>query len=77
MSKVTMQMPYGDFVLDAKDAITIAEILSKAERYVSKGYGSDAAHFIWHDYNEDAGAMVVISNERYRLAKLAGKPEDR
>lgn len=77
MSKVSMQMPYGNFILDARDAITLGEIISRSERYLRKGYGEDAAHFIWKVVDEDMGSITMISDERYRLAKLAGKPEDK
>jgi hypothetical protein len=65
----------SQFVLSVKDAVTIAEILQKAEvwreEYVSGGGGNT-----FHAYpNEQKISMELVNDDLYRMAKLAGKPE--
>jgi hypothetical protein len=82
MAKVVVDIPYGAFVIDAKDALALAEMVSKAERYQSKYHGASGgtpAHSTSHIYpmNQDAAfIMRLISDDNYRMYKLAGKPED-
>jgi len=74
---------YQDYVLPTKDAITLLELLSKAERYedryVSKEDKKNTTGEAYHTYhvyeNDTVFNAKVIPNEKYRMAKLAGKPE--
>lgn len=64
----------SQFVLSIKDAVTIAEILQKAEvwkeEYVSGGGNT------FHAYpNESKIQLELVNDDLYRMAKLAGKPE--
>ena len=73
---------YTDYVVQTKDALTLLEILSNSEkfedRYVSKedkGNTTGEAYHTYHVYENDAVVNArVIPNEKYRMAKLAGKP---
>jgi len=73
---------YTDYVVQTKDALTLLEILSNSEkfedRYVSKedkGNTTGEAYHTYHVYENDAVVNArVITNEKYRMAKLAGKP---
>ena len=74
---------YQDYALPTKDAITLLELLSRAERYEDRYVSKDAkentmgeAYHTFHVYENDTVFNAkVIPNEKYRMAKLAGKPE--
>lgn len=78
MSKAIVRMGgYTDYVLDLKDAVAVAEILSKAEIYESKyRSGQDTTHHIYSNYEKELGHLRIISHEFYNMCKLAGKPTD-
>jgi hypothetical protein len=74
---------YTDYIVQTKDALTLLEILSNSERYEERYIGKDAknnntgeAYHTYHVYENDAVFTAkIIPNEKYRMAKLAGKPE--
>jgi len=74
---------YTDYVVQTKDALTLLEILSNAERYEDRYISGDSktnttgkAYHTYHVYENDAVINAkVLPNEKYRMAKLAGKPE--
>lgn len=71
---MVMKIGYMEFALSVKDAVTVAEILQKAEtwkeEYVSGGENT------YHVYPFDGSIkMELVSDDLYRMAKLAGKPE--
>jgi hypothetical protein len=74
---------YQEYALPTKDAVTIMEILSNAERYEERYVSKDDknnktgdSYQTFHVYDNDTTfSAKVIPNDRYRLAKLAGKPE--
>lgn len=77
MAKVIADMPYGAYVLDAKDAVVLAELLSKAEKYQQKWKDSTTTHHIYPvDADTSAFSFRLITNDAYQMYKLAGKPED-
>jgi hypothetical protein len=78
MSKVVISIGYRSYVMDAKDALAVAEAMASAERYDTKYVkDGDSMHHIWQqDGSEDNTTMKLISNEMYRMAKLAGKPKE-
>ena len=73
---------YTDYIVPTKDAVTLLDLLANAEkyeeRYVSKddkGNNTGEAYHTYHVYaNESVVSAKTISDEKYRLAKLAGKP---
>lgn len=72
---IVVTMGYQDFVMTPKDAFALSEILSRVERYESKYYGSVNEN-TFHVYaNDKPFSMSIISDDVYRMAKLAGKPE--
>ncbi len=77
MAKVILNIPYGDYVIDAKDAMLLCEALANAERYREKYHGSDAGS-TYHVYPLDGAqfGFRLITDEQYNMYKLAGKPED-
>jgi hypothetical protein len=81
MSKVIVEVGYRSYVLDAKDALTMAEIFGKAERYEAKWHSKTdkmESHHTYHIYTEhapDAPSMKILNDATYQMYKLAGKPE--
>jgi hypothetical protein len=71
---MVISLSYGEIVLPTKDAVTLMEILQKAERYRKKYNDSNISHHIYP--NEDNHNAQLITDDLYRMAKLAGKPED-
>jgi len=71
---IVVTMGYSDYVMSAKDAFTLSEILSRAERYECKyrGTGNENTFHVYE--NEKPFPMNVIADDIYRMAKLAGKP---
>jgi len=74
---------YTDYVVPTKDAVTFLELLANAERYEERYVSKDdkgntlgEAYHTYHVYDNDAVFTAkIIPNEKYRMAKLAGKPE--
>lgn len=78
MTKAIIRLSgYTDYVLDLKDAVALAEIVSKAEVYEHKyRSGQDNTHHIYLNHEKELGNLRVISQEFYSMCKLAGKPTD-
>ena len=75
-TRVVMALGYDDYVLPAGDALTLVNILARAERYKEhyRPEGKTTYH-IWEDDHTTSTTMKVISTAHYRIAKCAGKPE--
>lgn len=81
MTKAIIRIGYDHFVMDAEDALTIHGILARAEcfkrEYRSKDDGGPI-YYIWQqDVDNDGRSIEIISDNLYRMAKLAGKPSDK
>ncbi len=75
MSKSIVKFGYNDFVMELKDAVSLAELLSKAEVYDNKYVsGGGSTHHIYANDAQEMGTIKLISDDFYRMAKLAGKP---
>ena len=77
---IVMDLGYKSYVMSNKDAVTLAEILERAEMYESiwirsedRNGGPDHTYHIYE--NDQQISMKLISADLYRMAKLAGKPE--
>ena len=77
---IIVELGWKSLVLSNKDAVALAEIISKAELYESvwirpedRTGGPDHTYHIFA--NEQQVSMKLISDDFYRMAKLAGKPE--
>jgi len=68
-------MTYGEYVMDTKDAVALMQILERAETYQEKYRSSpdENTHHVWP--NDSKFTAKLISDDLYRMAKLAGKPE--
>lgn len=75
---IVMEFSYISIVMSVKDAIAMAEIMQRAEKYEKKyrretGGETSYTYHVWP--NSDEVGMKLISDDIYRMAKLAGKPE--
>lgn len=80
MPKAIINVGYSDYIVEAEDALTLYSILAKAERY-KRNYRSKeeggTLHYVWAQDNEDElRQFSIMSDGLYRMAKLAGKPQD-
>jgi hypothetical protein len=60
-------------VLPVKDAITIAEIMSKALAWEEKYEGGESVYYAYP--NQKEVSMKLVVDQLVDMAKLAGKPE--
>ena len=69
----------SSLVMSPKDALVMAEIMQRAEKYEKKyrpGGGGGDSTYTYHVWtNPDEISMKIISDDVYRMAKLAGKAE--
>jgi Pyruvate/2-oxoacid:ferredoxin oxidoreductase gamma subunit len=73
--KVRLSLPYvSDFVMDLEEAVKVVEILGKAEHYEMKYVQGNSTYHIY-PMEGYSPSFNIISDESYRLYKLAGKPE--
>ena len=76
MGKVVMNIPYGEFVIDSADALTLCEVLAKAERYRENYKNSQATYHIYPYEGGNTFGFRLLTDDQYRLYRLAGKPEE-
>jgi hypothetical protein len=71
---IVVNIGYRNMIMSHKDAFLLSEILARVESYESKyrGNGAENTHHVYP--NEEQYTMQVISEDLYRMAKLAGKP---
>jgi hypothetical protein len=75
LNMMIISLGYSHFVMPTKDAVQLLEILENAERYVCKYRKDDqSTHHVWP--NDTTFEAKMIGTDLYRMAKLAGKPED-
>ena len=71
---MVVSLSYGELVIPTKDAVTLLEILERAEKYRTKyNAGEGSTHHVYP--NTETYTARVISDDLYRMAKLAGEPE--
>lgn len=73
---MSMNIGYKTYVVSAKDAIVLAEMLARAEVY-EKVFQSETKDYTHHIYEEDEKSDITLSvlpDSLYRMAKLAGRP---
>lgn len=79
MAKAVIQIGYDNYILDAKDAITIMEILDKAEVWQEKYQSHADGGTLYFAYSacdaESIRNIKIVPDTLYKMAKLAGKPE--
>jgi hypothetical protein len=81
MSKAVLRVGYNEYILDIGDAVTVMEIMAKAENYKCKhdytAKPNTTAYYIWEQEatNRESIGISLMPDAVYRVAKLAGKPE--
>ena len=74
--KVRLTLPYvSDFVMELEDAVKVVEMLHKAEHYEMKYAPQGNTTYHIYPLGDYSPSFNIISDESYRLYKLAGKPE--
>jgi hypothetical protein len=77
MTKVIMNLGYNEYILGIQDAVTVMEIMTKAEKYKAKYTSGDYTHHVWDNQGDNPITFIKPINENlYRTAKLAGEPKD-
>lgn len=81
MAKVIVEIGYRKYVVDAKQAVAVAEMLSTAEvyetRYAKDGGGNGTTtHHVFDMDDTPSWYMHMMPDSLYRMAKLAGKPPE-
>ena len=78
-SKCVVTLGYIDFIMDSEDALTLLDIVSKAERFKESYRDSKVGGHLYHAWEQDECESKfvarLIPESLYRMAKLAGKPE--
>ena len=65
----------SEFLLPVKDAVTVAEILSKAHAWEEKYINETSSNAYFAYPVEKDFTMKLVPDEIASMAKLAGKPE--
>ena len=81
MAKVVITLGWKKYVVDAQQALAVSELLSKAEvydtKYVKDGEDKSVAmYYVYPQDEENRWMMEIMPDSIYRMAKLAGKPEN-
>lgn len=72
---MAVTLGYSHYVMQTADAVRLLEILENAERYSYKYRANkESTHHVWP--NDTTFDAKMIGTELYRMAKLAGKPEE-
>lgn len=75
MAKVIIEGAWGrSFVLDSDRALALLEIMKDAEVFEEK-YSAKTVHV--YDNTDRNLTMRLLPDSIYRMAKLAGKPEEK
>lgn len=81
MAKAIIRYGYDSYVVEAEDALTIHNILAKAEHYHRKYRSTDdggTSYYVWEqDTSSEMRDITMMPDGLYRMAKLAGKPDDK
>jgi hypothetical protein len=75
--KVVINFGWKEMVFSLEDGIEILKIFDRAERYTER-YISATKSTSYHAFKDEDETITakVITNEKYNIAKLAGKPQD-
>ena len=73
MPKAVIRVGYNDYVMEVEQALLVAQVLSEAPRYSSKGWGETATHHIWSEPTKEV-SITILSDDLVRIATMAGAP---
>lgn len=84
--KAVIQIGYRSYVMEPEAALALLQMMADAERYDTKWREEDkgsTSYHIWdaaddgNKHGGDVGSLRLITDDHYRIAKLAGKmPKD-
>jgi hypothetical protein len=74
MAKVVVNMGWRAFVMDSNRALTLLDLMKDVELYEEK-YSSKSVHVYPNDKKDIS--ITLLPDAMYRMAKLAGKPEEK
>jgi hypothetical protein len=79
MSKVAIKVGYRTYLLDTQEAVDLVDILAKAEFYEEKWHKEEEGGTTHHVYPQEGGELImsVIPDHLCRMARLAGKPQEK
>jgi hypothetical protein len=79
--KAVIQIGYRSYIMEPEEALALLQVIAKAERYEQKYRNENEGGTSYHIWNEaeesrghDAGSLRLITDDHYRIAKLAGAP---
>lgn len=81
--KAVITIGYHDYVMEAEDALALLQVIARGERYHSKwrkAGDEGTSYYIWTEseqsgnHGNNIGVLRLISDDHYRIAKLAGAP---
>jgi hypothetical protein len=76
MAKCVIDFGHSNYVIDADKAVKLMELLDTAEVYQSRWRREDEGGSTKHIYEADRlCSLELISDAKYKMYKLAGKPE--
>jgi len=81
---VVIDIGYRKYILPKDKAMQLVEVLESAEVYEEKWWSDDkrkqmgmAETYTYHVYaNETNFSMQIVSDNKYQMARLAGKPQE-
>ena len=78
MSRCVLSFGYKSYIVDTEQAVVVADMLSKAERFEEKYQGNGVNTFhVWEQEEVDKFSITILPDSVYRIGKLAGKPEEK
>jgi len=84
MNKAIFQIGYNNYVLDTEKALKLLSLLEEAERYEHKWRKEEEGGTTYHVWNPNESPaditfglreLKLMPEQLYRMAKMAGKPE--
>jgi hypothetical protein len=80
VARITVQIGYQHFVMEGSKALALLDTLQGAEVYEMKWRSEADGGTTHHIYPQDLVSRKVeigyLTDEQYRMYKLAGKPQD-
>jgi hypothetical protein len=81
MGKALIRIGYNNYAMDISDAVAVMEIMGRAEMYqVKRDYKvtpTATSYHVWgQEVGDDGFTIQLLPDTVYRVAKLAGKPQD-
>lgn len=80
VARITVQIGYQHFVMEGDKALQLLDTIQGAEMYEMKWRSDSDGGTTHHIYSQDSVSRKVeigyLTDDQYRMYKLAGKPQD-